>query len=131
MEVRFVKVNQLVIVIFIINLFVQTISFNSTDIIYSFTFPFSIFSILSIQYLNIFITLFLVIIMLLTKLPCFIKFFIFSFHFHFSFSFLFFALILCLCVNVLHVFYLFTNFNDYNSSIGSTFFHIHPNIQRC
>ena len=38
------------------------------------------------------------------------------------FFFLVFALLLCLCVNVLHVLYLFTNFKDYNSSAGSTFF---------
>ena len=46
------------------------------------------------------------------------------------FFFLVFALLLCLCVNILHVFCLFTNSNDYNSSTGSTFFHIHANIDK-
>ena len=41
-----------------------------------------------------------------------------------------FALLLCVCVNVLNVFYLFTSFNDYNLSTGSTFFHIHTNIDK-
>ena len=40
------------------------------------------------------------------------------------------ALFLCLCVNTLHFFYLFTSFNDYNSSTGSTFFPIHDNIAK-
>ena len=41
-----------------------------------------------------------------------------------------FTLLFCNFVNVLHVFYLFTNFNDYNSSAGSTSFHIHANIDK-
>ena len=44
--------------------------------------------------------------------------------------FLVFALLFCVFVSVLHVFYLFTNFNDYNSSSGFTFFHIHANIDK-
>ena len=42
-----------------------------------------------------------------------------------------FALLLCVFVNVLHVSYLSANFNDYDSSSGSTsFFHIHANIEK-
>ena len=44
--------------------------------------------------------------------------------------FLVFALLLCVCVNVLYVFYLFDNFNDYKSSTGSTFLHIHANLDK-
>ena len=42
-----------------------------------------------------------------------------------------FALLLCVFLNALHVSYLFTNFNDYDSSSGSIFFsHIHANIDK-
>ena len=42
-----------------------------------------------------------------------------------------FALLLCVFVNVLHVSYLFADFNDYHSSSGSiSFFHIHANIDK-
>ena len=44
--------------------------------------------------------------------------------------FLVFALLLSVCVNVLHDFYLFTKFNDYALSKGSTFFHIHANTEK-
>ena len=47
------------------------------------------------------------------------------------FFLLVFALPLCVFVNVLHVSYLFDNFNDYDSSSGSvSFFHIHANIDK-
>ena len=39
-----------------------------------------------------------------------------------SLFFLVFTLLLCVFVNVLHVSYLFTNFNDYDSLSGSIFF---------
>ena len=44
--------------------------------------------------------------------------------------FLVFALLLRVCVNILHAFYLFTNFKDYNLSTGSTFYNIHANIEK-
>ena len=54
----------------------------------------------------------------------------FRYFYYFMFGCLFFfilALLLCLCVNVLHGFYLFTNFNK---SSGSTFFQCHANIDK-
>ena len=60
-------------------------------------------------------------------------FIIFRIFYYFMFDCLFFpvfALLLCVCFNVLYVFYLLINFNDYNSSTGSTFFHIHANIDK-
>ena len=42
-----------------------------------------------------------------------------------------FILLLCFFLNVLHVSYLFTNFNGYDSPSGSIFvFHIHVNIEK-
>ena len=59
---------------------------------------------------------------------------VFRIFYYFMFGCLFllvFALLLCVFVNVLHVSYLFTNFNDYDSSSGSIFFsHIHANIDK-
>ena len=44
--------------------------------------------------------------------------------------FLIFALLLCLCVNVLHVFYLFTNLRIIIHQHVLLFFHIHANIDK-
>ena len=58
---------------------------------------------------------------------------VFRIFYYFVFGCLFslvFTLLLCAFVNVLHVSYLFTNFNDYDSSSGSFFLHIHANIDK-
>ena len=58
---------------------------------------------------------------------------VFRIFYYFMFGCLFllvFALFLCVFVTVLHVSYLFTNFNDYDSLSGSIFFHIHANIDK-
>ena len=44
--------------------------------------------------------------------------------------FSYFALLLCLCVNVLHVFYLFTNLRIIIHQHVLLFFHIHANIDK-
>ena len=57
--------------------------------------------------------------------------FIFRIFYFFMFGclfFLLFALIMCVFVNFLHISYLFTSFNNCNSSSCSAFVHIHVNI---
>ena len=53
--------------------------------------------------------------------------------FSFMFRYLLFLLsplLLCVFVNALHVSHLFTNFNDYNSSLVYIFVHVHVNIDK-
>ena len=95
-----------------------------------------VFIVFTAMFLNMFIKLFYIIrifthfsITICISFLCII----FRIFYYFMFGclfFLVFALLLCVCFNVLHVFYLFTNFNDYNSSTGSTSFHIHANIDK-